>query len=75
MMWGYGGWGGFGILFPILGVVMMIAMMYFMGRMMMGHNHDRNHPQREDTSELLREIQHLRREVEDLKREKGKEDL
>ncbi|WDL98892.1 hypothetical protein [Alicyclobacillus sp. ALC3] len=75
MMWGYGSWGGFGMLFPILGVVMMIAMMYFMGRMMMGHNRDHNHRQREDTSELLREIQHLRREVEDLKREKGKEDL
>ena len=75
MMWGYGGWGGFGMLFPILGIVMMVVMMYFMGRMMMGRNHDHSHARREDTSELLREIQHLRREVEDLKREKGKEDL
>lgn len=41
----------------------------------MGHNHDHSHAQREDTSELLREMQHLRREVEDLKREKSKENL
>lgn len=79
MMWGYGGWGGFGILFPILAVVMMVAMMYFMSRMMMGHHHghdhDPNHQHRDDTSELLREIQHLRREVEELKREKGKGDF
>ena len=79
MMWGYGGWGGFGILFPILAVAMMVAMMYFMSRMMIGHNHDDNHnynhQHRDDTSKLLQEIQHLRREVEKLKRDKGKGDL
>ena len=72
MMWGYGGWGGFGILFPIFGLVMMVVMMYFMSRMMMGH-HD--HPHRNDTSELLHEIRNLRQEVDELKRDKGKGDL
>ncbi|RIV20852.1 hypothetical protein D2Q93_11320 [Alicyclobacillaceae bacterium I2511] len=72
MMWGYGGWGGPWLVFPILGVVMMVAMMYFMGRMMMDRNHGPHF--REDTSDLMNEIRSLRREIDELKRDKNKED-
>ena len=72
MMWGYGGWVGPWLVFPIIGIVMMVAMMYFMSRMMMDRNH--GHHFRDDTSNLMDEIRSLRREIDDLKRDKNKGD-
>lgn len=73
MMWGYGaGWGGGAwIVFPIIAVVMMVTMMYFMSKMM-GHNRGRNHVEREDRSDLVDEIRSLRREIDELRQDKNK---
>lgn len=72
MMWGYG-WGGPWILFPIIGVIMMGIMMFFMTQMMSHKSSGRGPRPMDDSTELERELRALRREVEHLKREK--EDL
>lgn len=72
MMWGYG-WGGPWILFPIIGVIMMGIMMFFMTQMMSHKSAGRGPRPMDDSTELERELRALRREVEHLKREK--EDL
>lgn len=74
MMWGYDGIAGGWTLFPVAGVVMMGFMVFFMTRMMRQHRgHDRR--DYDEQSHLAHEIQNLRHEIDELKRNQHKGDI
>ena len=66
-MWGYGWGGGFGWLFPLLGLVVMVLMVSACLRMTGRHAG----PSASEIEELRREIRELREEVRQLRADGG----
>ena len=65
-MWGYGWsgpWGGFGVLFPFVGPIVMVVMMIACFRVMRRHTG----PSASEIEDLRREIRELKEEIRQLR--------